>query len=127
MASTAAASLARISAGFSFGYPFFRLPVEIPVVAGFWLPIEAIFGLPVEPVGTILACLAEGAFSFSLVEVALQFPSLDWTFSVLSALLCSLFSLGVCVILPPTVLASAAWPFSRGSLYSFFGGLPGVS
>jgi len=133
VASTAAASLARISADFSFCCPFSGLPVESPVVVGFWLPVEAVFKLPVEiafwfPVeadGTVLACLAEGAFSFSLAEVALGVPSLAWTFSVLSTMLCSLFSFGVGVILPPLVLA--AWPFSCVAFYSFFGVFPGVS
>ena len=118
VASTAAASLARISANFSFCCPFSGLSVESPVVAGFWLPVEAVFKLPVEiafwfPVeadGTVLACLA---------EAVLGVPSLAWTFSVLSTLLCSFFSLGVGVILPPPVLA--AWPFSCVPFYSFFG------
>jgi len=84
VASTAAASLARISADFSFCCPFFRLPVEMPVVAGFWLTVEVVFGLPVEmafwlpiePVSTVLAYLAEGALSFNLAKATLGVPSL---------------------------------------------------
>ena len=97
----------------------------LPVEAVFGLPVEMAFWLPVEPIGTVLACLAGGAFSFSLAMVALGVPSLAWTCSVLSTLLCSLFSLGVGVILTPTVLV--AWPFSCVPFYSFFGVLPRVS
>ena len=44
VASTAVASLAKISRDFSFCCPFPRLPIESPVVAVFGLPIEAVFG-----------------------------------------------------------------------------------
>ena len=54
-------------------------------------------------------------------------PSFVWTFLVLSALLCSLFSLGVCAIGPPIVLGSATWPFPCFPFYSFCGGLSCVS
>jgi len=131
--STVAASLARILADFSFSYLFSGLPIESVVVAGFWLPVEAVFKLPVEIAfwvdveadGTSLAYLAKGAFSFSLAEATSGVPSLAWTFSVLSTLLCSLFSLGVGVILPPPVLV--VWFFSCVPFYSFFGVFPGVS
>ena len=106
VASTAATSLARISAVFSFCFPFSGLPVESPVVADFWLPVEVVFNFPVETDDTILACLAEGAFSFNFAEAALEVPSLTWTFSVLSTLLCSLFSLGISVVLSPSILAA---------------------
>ena len=39
-ASTAAASLARISAFFSLGFTFSGLPVEDPVLVNFGLPVE---------------------------------------------------------------------------------------
>jgi len=42
VASTAVASLAKISGDFSFCCPFPRLPVESPVVAVFWLPVEIV-------------------------------------------------------------------------------------
>ena len=106
VASPAATSLARISAIFSFCFPFSGLPVESPVVANFWLPVEAGFNFPVETDGTVLACLAEGDFSFNFAKVALEVPSLTWTFSVLSTLLYSLFSLGVSVVLSRSVLAA---------------------
>ncbi len=84
MASTAAASLARISTNLSFCCPFFGLPVESPVAVAFWLPVEAIFTipvemafwLPVEAVFTDLACLAGGAFSFTCAMVSLAVVSL---------------------------------------------------
>ena len=92
VASTATASRARISAVFSFYVLFSGLPVESPIVADFWLRVEAVFNFPVETDGTVLACLVEGAFFFSLAVAALGVPSLAWNFSVLSTLLCSLFS-----------------------------------
>jgi len=133
VASIASASLARISADFSFCCPSFGIPVESPVVIAFGLPVEAVFNFPIEilccfPVeaeGTVLAYLAEGTFPFNLAEVALGVPLLTWTFSVRSALLCSLFSLGVGAILSSPVLA--ACPFSGVPFYSFFSVLPGVS
>jgi len=42
VASTGAASLAKISANFSFCCPFPKLPVESPVVAVFCLPVETV-------------------------------------------------------------------------------------
>jgi len=133
VASTATASLARISAEFSSCCLFSRLSVESLVVVGFWLPVEVVFNLPVEtsfpvPVeadGIDLAYLAKGALSFSLAEATLGVPLPTWTSSVLSTLLCSLFSLGVGVILPTSVLA--AWFFSCGHLCSFYDVLFGVS
>jgi len=93
VASIAAASLAKISGDFSFCYPFPRLPVESPVVAVLWLPVEIVFCLPVEivcwlpaePVFPDLACLAGGAFSLICAVVSLGVPLLVWTFSFLSA------------------------------------------
>lgn len=68
--STTAASLARISAIFPFCVPFSGLPVESPVAADFWLPVEVVFYFPVETGGTVLAYLAEGALSFDFAEAA---------------------------------------------------------
>lgn len=132
-ASTTTTSLARISADISSCCLFSRIPVESPVVAGFCLPVEAIFNFPIEtsfrvPVeadGTALAFLAEGALSSSFAEVALGVPLPAWTSSVLSTLLCSLFSLGVGASLPTSVLV--AWFFSCGPLCSFSDVLLGVS
>ena len=76
VASTAAASLAKISGDFSFYFLFSRLPVESPVLTVFWLPVEMVFRLPVELVFTILACLAGGSFSLNCVVFALGVPSL---------------------------------------------------
>lgn len=39
---TGSASLAKISANFSFYCPFPKLPVESPVVVVFWLPVETV-------------------------------------------------------------------------------------
>ena len=125
VASTAATSQARILVVFSFCVLFSGLPVESPLVADFWLPVEAVFNFHVETDGTILACLAEGAFSFNFAEAALEVPSLMWTFSVLSTLLCSLFSLGVSVVLSPSILA--AWFLSCFAFSYFFGVLARVS
>lgn len=114
VASIAAASLARISAIFSFGFPFLGIPVESRIVADFGPPVEVDFNFPVETEGTVLACLAEGAYSFDFSETALGVPSMTWTFSVLSTLLCSLFSLGVSVVLAPSILAAlflSCFPF----------------
>ena len=88
VASIVAASLAGTSGDSSFPCPFSRLPVESLVLTIFWLPVEAVFGiplevafwLPVEPVCTVLACFARGAFSFSLAMAALGVPSLAWMF-----------------------------------------------
>lgn len=101
-------------------------------MAGFWLPVEDVFNLlvetsfwvPVEVDGIALACFAEGALSFLFAEATLGVCLLAWTSSILSTLLCRLFSMGVGVILPTPVLA--AWPFSCGPCY-FFGVFPGVS
>ena len=125
MASTAATYLATILAIFSSFFPFSGLPIESPVAADFWLPVEAVFDFPVETGGTVLACLAEGASPFDFNEVALGVPLLTWTFSVLSTLLRNLFSLGVSVGLSPSVLA--AWFFSCFYLCSSFGALAVVS
>jgi len=48
VASTAAASLEKISGDFSFCFPFLRLPVESPIVAIFCLPVEVVFWIPLE-------------------------------------------------------------------------------
>ena len=61
VASTGVASLAKISANFSFCCPFPKLPVESPIVVIFWLPIEVVF--------PDLGCLAGGAFSLTYVAV----------------------------------------------------------
>jgi len=111
VANTAAASLAKISGNFSFCCPVSKLCVESLVLTVVWLPIEMVFWLPVGTVFTVLVCLARGAFPFNFAMVALGVSSLSWTFSVLSALICNRFTLGVCAFLPPTVLGSAAWPF----------------
>lgn len=50
VASIGAASLAKISANFSFCCPFPKLHVESPVVVVFWLPVETISWLPIETV-----------------------------------------------------------------------------
>ena len=126
-ASTAAASLAKISGDFFFCCSVSMLPVESPVSTVFMLHVEKIFMLPVETVSTVSVCLAGCVFPFNLCVVALVVPSFVWTFSVLSALLCNHFSLGVCAFLPPTVLGSAAWPFSCLSSRFFYGGLSWVS
>jgi len=104
VASTAAASLAKISGNFSFYCPVSRLSVENPVSTIFRLPVDTVFWLPVETVFTVLVCLAGGAFPFNFGVVFLVVSSLAWNFSVLSTLLCNCFSLGVCAFVPPTVL-----------------------
>ena len=104
VASTAAASLAKISGDISFCCSVSMLPVESLVLTVFWLPVETVF--------TISIYLATGVFSFNFVVVALGVPSPAWTFSVLSTLICNRFSLGICAFIPPTVLGSSAWPFS---------------
>ena len=43
VASTATASLAKISGDFSFCCPFSRLPVESPMLTVFCLPVEMVF------------------------------------------------------------------------------------
>jgi len=56
-ASTAAASLSRLSAFFSFGFFSLGLPVEV----AFCFPVETGFGFPVETgFGTDLAGLSDG-------------------------------------------------------------------
>ena len=117
-ASIATASLAKISGDFSFYYSVSMLPIESPVSTVFMLPIETFFMLPVEIVSTISVYLAGCVIPFSFYVVALVVPSFMWTFSVLFALLCNYFSLGVCAIVPPTVLGSAIWPISPFPLCS---------
>ena len=129
------ASLAKISGDFSFCCPVSRLPIEspvstvfwLPVEIVFWLPVETVFRLPVENVFTILVYLARGVFTFNCGVIALVMFSLVWNFSVLFALLCNHFSLGVGAFVPPTVLGSTAWPFPCFSSCSFCGGLSYVS
>ena len=117
-ASTVTTSLSRISALFSFGFLSLGLPVEGSVSADFWLPVEAVFSLPVETGGTDLAGLADGVFLFGLGEAAFEVPIVTWACSVLPTLLCNLFSLGVKVDFSPFSSAafSSCFPF-----WSFFG------
>lgn len=88
VASTTAASLAKILGDFSFCCSVSILPVESPVSTVFRLPVETIFGLPVEivfrlPVETSLAYLVGwgsplfGLFQSSLLYSAIFFP---WVF-----------------------------------------------
>lgn len=106
--STTTTSLVRISGDFSFFYSVFMLPIE----AVFGLPVEAVFRLPIEvgsrlPVETVSAYLVDCVFPFNSCLVTSVVTSFVWAFPVLSALLCSRFSLGVCAIVPTTVLRSA--------------------
>ena len=64
------ASLAIISADFSLCCPFSELPVESPVVAGSWLPVEAVFCLPIETNFPDFACMAGGVFFFNFAMVS---------------------------------------------------------
>ena len=101
-------------------FPFSGLPVESPVATDFWLPVEAVFYFPVETGGTVLAYFAEYAFLFDLVEAAVKVPLLTSNGSVLSTLLCNLFSLGINMDLSSFSLATF---FSCFSFCSFFGAL----
>ena len=111
-ASIAAASLAKISGDFSFCCSVSILLVESTMSTVFRFAVETIFMLPIETVLTVSVCLVGCVFHFNFCVVALVVPSFVWTFSVLFALLYNHFSLGVCAIVPPTVLGSAIWPIS---------------
>jgi len=93
--STVATSLANISSDFPLCCSISMLPVEVSV-STVYAYIAAISG-------------SISTFCFGVTVVAV--PTFGWDVSTFSALLCSLFSLGVCAVVPCSVLGSAIWPF----------------
>lgn len=92
--SIAVASLTHISGDLSPFYSFPLLPVEILVST------VSLYG------AAILGCF----FPFCFYVSALAVTTFIWAFLAFFSLLCSLFSLGVCAIVPCSVLGSEIWP-----------------
>jgi len=94
-ASTVAASLANISGDFHSCYSISMLPIEASV----------------STVSTYTVTISASVFAFCFGVTTVVMPAFTWDVSAFSALFCSLFSLGVCVVSPCSILGSAIWPF----------------
>ena len=93
--SIAAASLANISGDFPLCCSISMLPVEASL----------------STISTCIVAISGSIFSFCFGLTIVAMLAFTWDVFSFSALLCSLFSLGVCSVVSCSILGSTIWPF----------------